>query len=75
MEKCVTAQVSKNEIIMGINDRIKFLLREAIMTILSVFFKENLSESKSVEGPGTDPHFPMISDVKVKTHFAHSLCA
>lgn len=73
MEKCVIAQVSKNEIIMGINDRIKFLLREAIMTILSVFFKENLSESKSVEGPGTD--FPMISDVKVKTHFAQSLCA
>lgn len=46
-EKCITAQISMHEIVMGTNDQIKFLLREAVITILSVLFKENLSESKS----------------------------
>lgn len=70
-EKCVTDQVSIYEIVKGIKDQSKSFLREAIITILSVLFKENLSKSKSIEGPNS--YFPIISEVEVKTHFMQSL--
>lgn len=66
-EKCVTDQVSIYEIVKTIKDQSKSFLREAIITIPSVLFKENLNKSRSIEDPNS--YFLVISEEEVKTHF------
>lgn len=70
-EKCITDQVSIYKIVKRIKDQSKSFLREAIITILAVLFKENLNKSKSIDG--LNSYFLVISEVEVKTHFMQSL--